>query len=444
MLSTRNRREAAAGAPRIARRLLGASATALLLAGAGTASASTSKTAAPAPRLKAHGHKLSWTAVGRGGVYKLLIEAGGKPKVKIVRKLSMTPKAVPGRVIRYRVRLAEPDSTWSNRVSIRYPAKKGGSLPAGTQTPEALGLPTGSTTDPAQRQAGAASPPGLIVGVDAGGWGPSAFPDIAGAARYVRFESRFANDGEVGGAADAGVSVATWLFGTGSAISAINPTTYAAEIVSTFKRYGKGGTFWHGRADLGSETVEVLNEPGNPTFWQDPLDYSAYVGLLKTVHEALAANFAPEIRPKLLASWDGGEGPSGAFGKGWAALGGLAYVDGVTVHPYGGSSGQNGGALGGRAGVEAAHALSGKPVYITEIGWPTDTAASATGDSQQWTEAQQAQNIKSFVTWARERSYIQMVIIFNFVDYGPDNWYGIEHENRTHKLSFKALGEVSQ
>jgi hypothetical protein len=433
------RRHDVARFQRVVRCLAVALAIALLVGGG---SAVALRSPDRAPRLRAHGYTLTWNAVGSRRVFKLLIEAGGKPKVRTIRKLSAKPKPVPGRVIRYRVRVAEPGSRWSNLVSIRYSASAGptpGSV-SGSGTPSS---PAGSTLGATPRPAGATSPPGMIVGVDAGGWGASAFSDRADATRYVRLESKFATDAEVGGAANAGVSVASWLFGTGSAISAINPATYAAEIVSVFKRYGKGGTFWRGREDLGSEAVEVLNEPGNPTFWRDPTDYSAYAALLQTVHEALVANFAASIRPKLLASWDGGEGPSGDFGQGWAALGGLAYVDGVTVHPYGGSNGQNGGALGGRAGVEEAHALSGKPVYITEIGWPTDVGASATGDSQQWSEAQQAQNIKSFVTWAKERSYIQMVVIFNYVDYGPDNWYGIERENRAHKLSFKALAEVS-
>ncbi|HEX4482464.1 MAG TPA: hypothetical protein VH081_01645 [Solirubrobacteraceae bacterium] len=442
MPSKTNRRRTAAYAPRASRWLAGALAAALLL-GSGTAVALRSPDLAP--RLRAHGYTLKWTAVGRSRVFKLLIEAGGKPKLATVRKLQVTPKPASGRTIRYRVRLAKPGSRWSNRVAIKYPAKGRpaaadsspiGSTPAGVTT----AAPSGSSTaKPVSRPA----PPALFVGLNAGGWGASAFADIAGAARFVRLESKFASDAEVGGAAAAGVSIEPWLFGTGSTIGAIDPATYAAEIVALFKRYGKGGTFWSGREDLGSESVEVLNEPGNPTFWSDPTNYSAYVRLLKTVHEALLANFSEENRPKLLASWDGGEGPNSDFGQEWAALGGLSYVDGVTVHSYGGSSGQNGGALGARAGVEAAHTLSGKPVYITEVGWPTDVGASATGDSQQWSEAAQAQNIKSFVEWAKLRSYIKMVIVFNFVDYGPDNWYGIEREDRSHKPSFDTLAEVS-
>jgi len=281
----------------------------------------------------------------------------------------------------------------------------------------------------------------MTVALDAGGWGPSAFSDIAGAVRAVRLESRFATDSEVGGAAEAGVTVASWLVGTGGNIATIDPSSYAAEVVSLFKRYGKGGTFWKGRADLGGQAVEVLNEPNNYLFWSDPNDYAAYANLLKVVHEALAANFPAAIRPRELASWDGGEGPTSPFGPGWAALGALPYVDGVTVHPYEGSSGENG-PLGGEIDVEQAHAASGKPVYITEIGWPTAVGQPATGDSRQSSEAQQAENITNFFGWARSTGYVKLAVYFNYVDYGTNTWYGIERENRSHKPSFAALAKA--
>jgi hypothetical protein len=125
--------------------------------------------------------------------------------------------------------------------------------------------------------------------------------------------------------------------------------------------------------------------------------------------------------------------------RGLGGLGGLAYCDGVTVHPYGGAKGESGGALGNRRSVEEAHALSGKPVYVTEVGWPTATGQPSTSDSQQWTEAQQAQNITGFVRWARSTGFVAAVDIFGYVDYGSNTLYGIERRDRSHKPSFAAL-----
>jgi hypothetical protein len=144
----------------------------------------------------------------------------------------------------------------------------------------------------------------------------------------------------------------------------------------------------------------------------------------------------------VLASWDGGEGPSSGFGPAWRALGGLRYCEGVTVHAYAGARARYG-PLGGRINVEGAHAASGKPVYITEVGWPTAVGHANTGDSQQTTEAQQARNLLSFFRWARSTGYVRMTTYFNFVDYGSNYWYGIVRRNGSHKPSFAALAQLT-
>jgi len=399
------------------------------------------------PVLGHHGLTLKWTTAGRRGVYELMVVAGHRKRiVTVTGATTIRLHQRPGSTAVYRVKAAYNESRWSNSLMIHYRAR--GLDSSRLATPR--GLPGGTSPSAAAQIEGAGQevppeplPGNMFVGVSAGGWGPSAWPDVAGAARYVRMASRFATDAEVGGAAAADVGVATWIFGEGGSIGAINPTAYAAEIVSVFKRFGRGGTFWRGRRrDLGSRAVEVLNEPGNPGFWRDPTNYSAYVNLLRTVHAALAANFPEAIRPRVLASWDGGEGPSSAFGPGWKALGGLAYCDAVTVHPYGGRTGGDGGALGGHEDVELAHAASGMPVYVTEVGWPTAVGQASTGDSQQWTESQQAENITNFVRWARSTQYVATVLIFNFVDYGSNTWYGIERADRSHKPSYSALSKA--
>jgi hypothetical protein len=279
-------------------------------------------------------------------------------------------------------------------------------------------------------------PARMVVGVDSGGWmGASTFTDLAkGGVSYIRTSGAYASYIEPEAHA-AGVHIATVIFGTGGSIAAISPSGYAAEVKSYFSKYGLGGAL----------SVEVLNEPGNSGFWSDPTDYSGYAKLAKAVHEALATLPAAS-RPVELCSWDGGEAsqnPNKPWGEGIKAAGALPYCEGVTVHPCGGKTGGDGGALGGRRGAELAHTESGKPVYVTEIGWPTAVGQPPTGDSQQWTEAQQAANITSFMKWAASTGYIPMVIYFNFVDYGSNDFYGIETKARKHKLGFAALAEAS-
>ncbi len=271
----------------------------------------------------------------------------------------------------------------------------------------------------------------MVVGVDSGGWAGSSFNDLAsGGIHFVRTSS--SHSGLLGEMGKAGVQVASVIFGEGGSIGAIDPTTYANEIVSYFTKYGRQGGL----------SVELLNEANNPVFWSDAGNTAAYVKLAKAVHEGLA-RLPGAIRPAELCDWDGGRGPSSTWGPKLKASGALAYCDGVTVHPYGGSSGQDGGALGGREDVEGARAGSALPVYITEIGWPTAVGQPSTGDSQQWSEAQQAANITRFMAWAKGTGYVPMVTYFNYVDYGTNAFYGIETKGRVHKPSFAALAEAA-
>jgi hypothetical protein len=288
-------------------------------------------------------------------------------------------------------------------------------------------------------------PSSMVVALNGGGWGPAEWTDIAGAVKYSRMGKGKLAESEVDAMAKAGVSASSVIFGEGGSIGGINPGAYAGEIVAFFKKYGRGGTFWAGRPDLGARNVEVLNEPGGSWFWSDSTNYSAYVNLLKVVHEQLVANFPEAIRPVELASYDGGKADSNKFGQEIKSRGGLAYVDGITEHPYGGSGGQYGGAKGNRGKVEQAHTETGKPMYITEVGWPTAVGHPSTGDSQQWTEAQQAANIEGFIAWAKATGYVSEVAIFGYVDDAPttNNWYGVERRDRTHKPAFAVLTAAS-
>jgi hypothetical protein len=312
--------------------------------------------------------------------------------------------------------------------------------PAGQATPEARAKPKakkrkkGGETEPPEEEQ---TPPAqMVVGVDSGGWGSSTtFDDLAdGGVDYIRTENTDASYVEPE-SETAGVHIATVVFGTGGSIGAIAPASYAAEVKAYYVKYGLNGGL----------AVEVLNEPGNHMYWSDPTNYAAYAKLAKAVHEALATLPAAS-RPVELCSWDGGEAsqsPNKPWGQGIKAAGALPYCDGVTAHPYGGKTGGDGGALGGRTDVQLAHSESGKPVYVTEIGWPTAVGQPPTGDSQQWTQAQQAANISSFMQWAAGTGYIPMVIYFNYVDYGTNAFYGIETTARKHKLGFAALAEAS-
>jgi hypothetical protein len=278
----------------------------------------------------------------------------------------------------------------------------------------------------------------MIVGLDIGGWAwASAINDESGAVKYVRSSYKhFNSDGQMELLAKAGVHLMP-LFGEGGTLGGYNNQGFFNEIVAWFQRYGKGGTFWQGKpVDLGATTCELINEPGNPYFYPDYNNHQLYASMTKAVHAGLEAIPAAN-RPKLLVSYDGGFNGS-QYGREVFAAG--AVADGVTVHPYGGKNNAALSALGGRERVTQAHEQTGLPVYATEVGWPTAVGMPATGDSLQWTEAQQAENVTRFVGWARELKYVNAVVYFNYADYGSNDFYGIVHSNGSgHKLAYEAL-----
>jgi hypothetical protein len=364
-----------------------------------------------APVLAVAGGTLRWALVAGVTTYVLDTKAPGQAdQYSEVSGSFFTPPAVAGKTISYALRTAVEGSSWSTQVSISFPA---------APTPPAPG-------EPGVEQSGGHAGGPTVVGIDTGGWTGSLISELhaGGIGNYRVHASAAASV-----AATAPGQIASVVFGEGGSIASINPTTFAAEVVAVSSRV-------HPRA------VEVLNEPGNPSFWSDPSNYAAYANLAKAVHEALAVLPAGS-RPAELCSWDGGEGPNSSWGAGIKAAGALRWCDGVTAHPYGGSNGQDGGALGGRRDIEGAHNGSGLPVYITEIGWPTAVGQPSTGDSQQWTQAQQAENMAGIVAWAKASGYVEMVIFFNAVDYGSNTSYGIETASRQHKLSFATLASLS-
>jgi hypothetical protein len=129
--------------------------------------------------------------------------------------------------------------------------------------------------------------------------------------------------------------------------------------------------------------------------------------------------------PKILGSYDGGNSSDIVWGQEvYAANSSVGnYVDGWTMHPYGSCDSTV--HTGHTALVSQAHSNTGKPIYVTEIGWPTNT-----GSCNDVTEQQQADDAYNFINWARSTGYVSAVYYFNYRDYGSSNannsWWGLE------------------
>ncbi|HEX4305020.1 MAG TPA: glycosyl hydrolase, partial [Solirubrobacterales bacterium] len=279
---------------------------------------------------------------------------------------------------------------------------------------------TTAPTPPAEQPMTAPTPPSesseeprLTVALDAGNYGMEGARDVANAVGTVRFDT------ELGAAAlrnfqNAGLQIDMLFSGpyNSGGVCALNADQWVTEQLAFYTA---------NTTPAQTPVVEALNEPGGSWFWGAEAGSSAngscYRELLQKLHDAFHAQYG-DAAPKVLATIDGGSGGGLAFGRNWWTPSASAYVDGVIVHPYGGTSARGVSALGNRALVEGAHALTGEPVYITEIGWPTATGQAPTGDSLQWSENEQAQNLTEFIGWAASTDYVHEVAYFNYRDFG--------------------------
>jgi hypothetical protein len=303
--------------------------------------------------------------------------------------------------------------------------------PAPTATPVPTPAPT-ATLAPTPAPIPTAPPSGMWVAVDMGRWAVSNALDAKGAVNYVRLDTPSSTTANAW--YSAGLRVDADIVGpyNSGGVLALDANAWAANAVALY------------RASPNIVSIEILNEPAGSWFWgsgaNSAANAAAYAHLLKTVHDAFVANFG-SVHPKLLASFDGGYAGSTAWGTAVKAADPnvWTYVDGITMHPYGGTSSVSASALGARSGVASAHTLSGKTVYVTEVGWPTAVGQPSTGDSLQWSEADQATNLYNFVVWARGTGYIGGVSAFDYQDYGTNNWYGITRSDGSHKKSYEDL-----
>jgi GH35 family endo-1,4-beta-xylanase len=267
--------------------------------------------------------------------------------------------------------------------------------------------PTGTTTTPpvTPPPTGGGSTAGQIIGLGYNsGYGLGVFDSlVADGIGYFRVEDD-RNGSTLSYLQGKGWINRAWCYiGFGSGIFS-DPASYAADAKSKVQTYGL--TRW-----------EVLNEP-------EYLDGSVaarknYVEMCKATKAALAGTGC-----KVLGSLQ----PNGNFGRDVLAYGIAPYIDEGVIHPYGGGAGYDRAqsAAGFRAKVTDAFAALGKKIAITECGWPTAITQPATGDSQQWTEAEQAANIANFCDWVRANpQMISGFMYFGYDDYSPNNYYGI-------------------
>lgn len=276
----------------------------------------------------------------------------------------------------------------------------------------------------------------MIVGLDSGNYGTTGASDVRGAVDTVRFDTERGLSA-LDAYKKAGLRVQLNFPGPYSSggVCALNPTTWAANTLA----YYKANT-----TPAQSPIIEALNEPGGTWFWGSNATSSTnavcYRNLLKETYAAFHGYYG-SVAPKILGTLDG---PGGlTFGQRWLTSDWATYVDGFVVHPYGGTGSRTSSALGNRALVESAHSMTGGPIYVTEVGWPTAVGQPSTGDSLQRSESEQATNLANFIAWCSGTGYVAEVIYFNYRDFGTNSWYGLLRLDGSRKPAYEALREAA-
>jgi hypothetical protein len=217
-----------------------------------------------------------------------------------------------------------------------------------------------------------------------------------------------------------------------------DPSAYASLIAQLAARYGPRGTFWAQNPTLDRASAITTFELWNEPYFSSNYDPPAYANLVKAAATAgRAAN--PATRYLLSAEITGRQ--IGSTWLSWIdalyqAMPDLNnYFDAVAIHPYGsdltGLSGIGSNQMRRTELLRAAfvgHGAADKPLWITEVGWPTCTSGSVrcTTEAGQLASLQQL-TIYIHTTWS---SYIQAAFIYHYTDNGtdrtnPENDYGL-------------------
>jgi polysaccharide biosynthesis protein PslG len=235
-----------------------------------------------------------------------------------------------------------------------------------------------------------------------------------------------------------------------------DPSAYAAYVAAVVRRYGPHGTFWAQYPTLAGyaiQTFELWNEPYYDNGNDGNYDPARYARLVKA---AGSAGHAADPNAKFLIAADNQAQLVGSTWVWWVdalyqAVPDLNnYFDGVAVHPYGNdltnlSYPTPGQAYDGYSQIRRVesirqefvnHNAADKPLWITEIGWPTCTSGSTRCTSP----AGQAANLQTVFNYARTtwKPYLQGLFIYSYDDAlanstNPEANYGLAYNDGTPK-----------
>ncbi len=202
-------------------------------------------------------------------------------------------------------------------------------------------------------------------------------------------------DAEVGAAAEAGIRVMPFVYGTPAWLGAQNEAPLEGRALATWKgflrvlvdRYGPRGSFWIGRRKLAIRRWQIWNEPNFRLFWAPRIEPAGYAKLLRA--SATTIRGADPGAKIVLA----GVAPVGDGLKTWIFMRRLLKVPGVrrdfdfaAVHPYSANVPELNYQLEKVRGAMVAGGAGRKPLIVTEVGvasWGSYASAFVEGEDGQ-------------------------------------------------------------
>ena len=213
-----------------------------------------------------------------------------------------------------------------------------------------------------------------------------------------------------------------------------NVPAYARFAAACVRRYGPGGTFWAQHPELQAQPIrdwQIWNEPNFRVFWRPKNWPRPYVKLLRAARQSIKA-VDPGARIVL----------AGLPQQSWKALekiykaGGRGLFDIAAIHPF--TSKVSGAVKIVRMGEDVMRRNhdGSKPVWLTEVTWPSSRGHTSTGFGYEVTQSVQAQKLAAaFRTFARLRRQLRIQRMYWYTWMSPD-------QSRTYPFDWSGLTTV--
>src|SRR4051812_10177965 len=213
-----------------------------------------------------------------------------------------------------------------------------------------------------------------------------------------------------------------------------DPAAYARFAAAAVRRYGPGGTFWAQHPELQAQPIhgwQIWNEPNFRVFWRPRNWPRPYVALLRAARASIKA-VDPTARIVL----------GGLPQQSWKALekiyraGGRTLFDIAAIHPF--TSRVTGAVEIVRKGEAVMRRFrdGGKPVWLTEITWPSSHGHTNTGFGYEVTQRVQAQRLADALrTFAALRRQLRIQRVYWYTWMSPD-------ESRVYPFDWSGLSAL--